>query len=140
MTFAVGRASAFTEVKMHSEARVKEAKEKLDGDLEALIKSSQESIQKLEIEIGVLQGRITLLEKTLNKERSTHQAALSALRLEVGIEKEKRVQAERERDVLLEVFKRGRPETDHIDEELRWVYSPGTFDCANRAVKCQAAV
>lgn len=134
MTFGVGK-TAFTEVRAHSEARVKETKEKLDKDLDTLRKTSVEAISTLQIEIGTLQRKIAVLEGTLGKERITKQESIAAFRLEVDIEKKKRKQAERERDFLLAVFQRRKPESDRLPEDVEGYMSPCSREMYGRNIK-----
>jgi hypothetical protein len=69
-----------------------------------LIRNSEETIQKLQKEIGILKKEIVVLESRARENEKTKIALISAFRIEIDIEKEKREQAEAERNYLLEIF------------------------------------
>jgi hypothetical protein len=69
-----------------------------------LIRNSEETIKKLQEEIGVLRKEIVVLQSRAKENETTKIALISALRTEIDLERERREQAEAERNYLLEIF------------------------------------
>ena len=137
MTLATGRISAFTEVKIRSESRLKTERENLESKIENLVLSSAETISKLQSEITTLKRQITILNGTLKKEELTKEAIISAVKAECDVEKQHRKQAEKERDFLLSIFKKYKPVSDHLDPEARDFMTPFSVEMTERELKAQ---
>ena len=136
MIGAATGSSAFTAAKARSTSRLNEAKEELDAKVETLASSSKEAIQAVLVENATLKERVAVLEANLRTTAAVTEAARAALKSELASEKERRLNAECERDYLVDALKNR--EVPYPDlEAARRCYSPGTFQYTQEAAFTQ---